>query len=348
MSDRYGPYSSYSTDELLTDQRFRRWALDPTPEEDAFWSGLLEHYPRQSMPIAEARHLIQALNDRYTVLPLPEGAREQDWQRLSARLQQAERPSAPVRRLRPRRLGLVAGMLVLLSIGAVVYFYLRSNDRLEYATGIGEQLRVILPDASEVVLNANSRLTTPRFWTEGGDRQVKLEGEAYFKVRPMPVTKAGFYVYTQDLTVEVLGTTFNVQQRRGRTRVFLEEGHVRLGTPDSMVVLQPGDVVAYSQQEQRITESGRAAAKVHTSWTRGVLIFGNTPLVEALQQLTDIYGVTFELENEALQSRTITSTGMPVDNLDLSLSLLEKALDLDVQPITPTHYQLKTQPEMNN
>ena len=102
MSDRYGPYSSYSADDLLADQRFRRWALDPTPEEDAFWAGLVEHHPRQSLPIAEARHLLGALHDRYDELPLPEGAREQDWQRLSGRLQ---RPAAPVRRRHePRRL----------------------------------------------------------------------------------------------------------------------------------------------------------------------------------------------------------------------------------------------------
>ena len=53
-------------------------------------------------------------------------------------------------------------------------------------------------------------------------------------------TQTKFEVITPDLTVEVLGTSFNVSSREEQTEVFLEEGKIRLdlGTEEDM--MQPG------------------------------------------------------------------------------------------------------------
>ena len=79
-------------------------------------------------------------------------------------------------------------------------------NRIEVPRGTDYQL--VLSDGSKVWVNARSRLTYPVSF--GDVREVTLEGEAYFEVardedRP-------FVVRTENLTVKVLGTEFNINE----------------------------------------------------------------------------------------------------------------------------------------
>lgn len=71
------------------------------------------------------------------------------------------------------------------------------------------QLR--LADGTQVWLNAESRLKYPSRFT-GEQRVVELEGEGYFKVTPD--SQRPFIVKSGNITTEVLGTEFNVRDRK--------------------------------------------------------------------------------------------------------------------------------------
>ena len=73
---------------------------------------------------------------------------------------------------------------------------------------------ILLPDGSAVTLNANSKL---QYYTHSA-RKVWLEGEAFFEVKKIPETAEPFQVVTNDLTITVLGTTFNVNSRNEQTK----------------------------------------------------------------------------------------------------------------------------------
>ena len=85
-----------------------------------------------------------------------------------------------------------------------------------------------LPDGSLVQLNANSTLSFDTQWDASADRCVWLNGEAFFEVEKKPETKQKFKVITADLTVEVLGTEFNINSHHQQTRVFLQEGEDKI------------------------------------------------------------------------------------------------------------------------
>src|SRR5207244_359201 len=75
------------------------------------------------------------------------------------------------------------------------------------STPRGGQYRVTLSDGTKVWLNAASSLKYQTVFN-GKERNVELTGEAYFEVAhnaAMP-----FHVKVNDMTVEVLGTHFNV------------------------------------------------------------------------------------------------------------------------------------------
>jgi ferric-dicitrate binding protein FerR (iron transport regulator) len=58
-----------------------------------------------------------------------------------------------------------------------------------------------------------------------------------------------FIVHARDINVEVLGTEFNLQRRRERTKVILHSGKVQLTEVDESwqrLLSKPGDIVEYN------------------------------------------------------------------------------------------------------
>ena len=120
-----------------------------------------------------------------------------------------------------------AAVLLLMAVGWSIYQW-SSPKMLHAATTNGEIRKIDLPDGSIVTLNENSIIHYPTDWSKGETRKVKLEGEAYFEIEKKVSTNAKFQVITKDLMVEVFGTVFNVNTRHKATKVYLEEGIVKV------------------------------------------------------------------------------------------------------------------------
>ena len=126
------------------------------------------------------------------------------------------------------------------------------NTKITHKTNYGEILNIKLQDGSDVTLNSNSSLS----YNKNESRKVWLTGEAFFQVDKKVVTNAKFWVITDDLSVEVYGTSFNVNTKKKKTDVFLEEGSIWLslknGENKKMI---PGNYISYSSQQNKILEN---------------------------------------------------------------------------------------------
>ncbi|MFK7814628.1 MAG: FecR family protein [Maribacter sp.] len=112
----------------------------------------------------------------------------------------------------------VAAAIAILLTGT--YFYINSLDE-QISTQYAESKEIILPDNSEVILNADSEVTySEKKWNE--NRNIILKGEAFFKV----AKGKRFTVSTDAGEVAVLGTQFNVENREGFFEVTCFEGLV--------------------------------------------------------------------------------------------------------------------------
>ena len=204
------------------------------------------------------------------------------------------------------------------------------------ATPKGGTYQIILPDGSKVWLNANSTLRYPSRFSESA-RVVELEGEAYFEVSHRAkatgqqsaaalreVSSVPFLVKTENQTVEVLGTQFNVSAYADEpeTKTTLVEGAVRLRLAergDSMV-LEPGE-------QASSTASHIVKAKVdvepYIAWKKGEFLFRNQPIETIIRQLANWYAVDFEFESEGTTERfnAIISRDRPLSHV---LRLLEE------------------------
>lgn len=132
--------------------------------------------------------------------------------------------------------------------GQIVYQALEdvgSKSSLDYntiSTPRGGKFKILLPDSTQVWLNASSSLTYPTSFTHAGIRKVKLAGEAYFEVSKQ-LNSGGksmeFIVSTERQEVKVLGTHFNVSAYEDEvaTSTTLLEGSVLL---NGKTMLRPG------------------------------------------------------------------------------------------------------------
>lgn len=223
-----------------------------------------------------------------------------------------------------REIWLSAAAAVLLLIAVSLTLWVKSsNQLLVHNTEFGEWKTLELPDGSSVKLNANSEIRFASTWVEGSDRQVWLKGEAFFKVEKKPATNAKFKVVTENLQVEVLGTSFNVSSRGSRTDVFLEEGLIKLELGDREETLNPGDYLAYSKEEDAILERhNETTTELHTSWKDGVLELKDKSIQAILLKIEEIYGVKTKVLKPSLL-KEIKTVSVPMDKLEVALPVLE-------------------------
>lgn len=166
-------------------------------------------------------------------------------------------------------------------------------------TPCGKDYRIVLNDGTEVLMNADSKLTFPTQF-EGKERLVHLEGEAYFKVaknKAMP-----FVVNTDKMNTRALGTEFNVKAYKGfNPQVTLIEGVVVVSVADinKEVRLSPGEEITYSNNKVNVKN---VDAEYYNQWKEGFFYFDNVPLVEVLTDLGRWYNVNIEIEKASLMS----------------------------------------------
>lgn len=121
----------------------------------------------------------------------------------------------------------------------------------------GSKTKIFLPDGTEVWLNSASKLTYSTNYN-AKNREVKLEGEGYFKVAEDKTRP--FIVTTSSITVQALGTEFNVKSypEEGIIETTLVEGSVKVNTIENKtaqtkdLVLKPNDKLTFVKKTGKL------------------------------------------------------------------------------------------------
>lgn len=235
-------------------------------------------------------------------------------------------PFLPRIEIRWLAVAMISSLLVVagLMAGKEYWFY------RTYVTVPGETRTFTLTDNSRVTLNVNSSLKVARTWFFNPEREVWLKGEAFFNVSKDPERRQ-FIVHTSTMQIEVLGTKFNVVNRRRKTKVVLQEGKVKI-LPNSFpqtksLVMQPGDYVEHAAGANKITRKVVKPLK-YTAWQEKKLIFERTPLHEVLETVEDYYGVRVELKDSMLATKAYTGI-LPINNLEVIIRSLSSIYQLE-------------------
>ena len=196
----------------------------------------------------------------------------------------------------------------LVAVFSVIYIAFRKNKLLPAGTANvtlvekyvpkGERAKIMLPDGSEVELNADSKLTYPSKFT-GPSRELQLTGEAFFRVKRDSLHP--FHVISTNLAITVLGTSFNMQcyPDKNQMKVALVNGKVRLDRISDAVnkqvlgetlVLTPSEMGVFNKHNLSLKKT-KYDIDEETGWRQGVVVFKNADFNEIADRLDKIFNI---------------------------------------------------------
>lgn len=166
----------------------------------------------------------------------------------------------------------------------------------------GSHTSIVLADGSKVWINSGSKLRFPSSFAPE-ERRIKVEGEIYIEVAKD--TSRPFYVETPQLTINVLGTKFNVSAYADDAlqSVVLVEGKVIVKANfNEDFVLLPNQRFKLSGGISSIDDVN---AYDYISWKDGVLQFRGETMKDIIQRLSRYYNVTITCTPEVAKKCTI-------------------------------------------
>lgn len=287
--------------EIIEDESFIRWVKHNSWHDASYWEEKIRQNPEIMKDTEVAKQFIEHLNAKD--LPVEKAYLDRIWDKI-------ENATTEKGKIRPFRsiflyAASAAAVLIFLIIGLL--------PQVEtFKTENGEITNVMLPDYSEVTLNAGSKIVYSgnRFNTR---RKVQLTGEAYFKVSKGNT----FSVITNEGTITVLGTTFNVRSRDKKLSVFCYSGKVKVSDHFKSVYLSKGKKTAKLPGEI-LQDAQPTDLNDDLKWPNGSFYFQNASLKEVLAELSRQYNVLIRLP-ESEEKRVITTS---FDNKNITSALI--------------------------
>ena len=269
----------------IEQQQLHRWRRE-SPENEKTYQDM-EHVWRLS--------LLQTQGESISPPPPVEDiVGEAELRRTKAvPIQSSSKPRTGIWRWAP----VAAAATLLLSVGVVS---LRHSPEAVFTTGPEQTSTVALVDGSVVRLGPESRL---EIWS-ADQRAVSLDGTAFFAVASD--SSNPFTIQTAAGEAEVLGTRFELRSNSDSLRLVVVEGRVALEAGGSRVEVERGAMSRILLGSA--PESPRGADVWDLlDWSGGLLIFQTTPLARVMEEVSAHFGISVNLRDSVLASRTVTA-----------------------------------------
>lgn len=293
-------------EEFLSDEFFVQWVKNPDDNTTHFWEKWLIANPGRRATVSQAAEVIRAIHynsgaalgdESYVeifenIIKADEGPKRTFVGRTSP--EEKWYSFFSVRRV-------AVFFLACLAVWAIYSSWPTAEKPIEEVKWItksnpkGQKTTLRLKDGSLIHLNSNTVFSYPEDFSDSR-REVRLvSGEAFFDVEK---ENRPFTVLMPQAEVEVLGTTFNVNQTGDRQlTVALVEGAVKIrDTFGNQVMLVPSEML-------QIDENGKLRKtsfdiREITGWKDKYLVFKNDDFASVVHKLENWYGVTVRTEGE--------------------------------------------------
>lgn len=352
-------YQEYDAYALSSDPSFRRWVLDESDGDDAFWADWIEQNPDRAATIEQARAFVTGVHRQYQSSITAEEVKA-GVDRIIARAKSKRTLEPAVIPLNSRRLGWirwVAAAMLLLAVGLGWQLTRSTSDLKSIATSRSatstsplplinrtntatKPLTILLTDGSVVTLEPGSRLQYPRRFV-GKQRAVTLSGEAFFEVARRP--QQPFVVTTNDFTTTVLGTSFRVRSSSPQHRAFVivrsgkvaVQARLKTGAPASVslnpvILTRNQQIMAGKQPQQPFVKTPVRDVELIVNEVNREQVFEDVSVAMVLDALGKQYGVAIDYDRASL-SRCSVNTSFGQENLRERLSAVCQAVGATYQ-----------------
>jgi ferric-dicitrate binding protein FerR (iron transport regulator) len=248
------------------------------------------------------------------------------WLRFQQRINNStttteEAPVIPIR----KKYNWMRAAAILVLVVSVLGLYFLWNQKPAELLVIATRDHVLadtLPDGSVVTLNRNSSLTYPEKF-KGRERLVDLKGEGFFNVKADK--SKPFIVHINDITVSVVGTSFNIKNTEGKTEIIVETGIVRVSKAGRTTELKAGDKLFLNQADSVLSKE-KTPDKLYNYYRSKEFVCNNTPLWKLVDVLNEAYDANIVIESKDVRSLLLTTT-FDNESLDNILDILSKTFE---------------------
>jgi transmembrane sensor len=250
------------------------------------------------------------------------------WLRFQQRINGNVQPHTPVVSLK-KKFNWLAMVAILAGVVLAASLYYVWNKKTATPTLVVSDRRVLadtLPDGSVVTLNKNSSISYPRTFT-GNERPVNLKGEAFFDVKPN--RNKPFVVHVNDISVTVVGTSFNIKTVAGKTEIVVETGVVKVSRAGKTVEMKAGDRL-FAPQADSSLEKDNAQDKLYNYYRSKQFVCDQTPLWKLVEVLNEAYDAHIVIEDNDIRSLQLTTT-FNNESLDNTLQIIAETFAITVE-----------------
>lgn len=234
------------------------------------------------------------------------------------------------------RFARIAAALVLLVAAVFVFNNFNEesfNTHLQTANVIESST---LNDGTEIWLDKNSSLLVSEDFGKDS-RNVKLEGKGYFNVKRDEAKP--FIVQMGNNKLEVLGTSFNIDNSTEDVVVEVESGIVKINTKNAQETLKVGDVAVMNYAKDEIVVSKINDQKF--DWYQSPMNINSVSISEAMDQIGTHYGVNISLSANVDRSCRLTSPLMQNVSIDEVFDVLQETYNLKYQKTGSKSFEIQ-------
>ncbi len=280
--------------------------------------GELQDFENEMMASEEDKIIIQKMKKQWKAIESLSETNTPDtrkaWTKLHNRLESENLiPAETVvvkSRLMPRLLRAAAVILILMGVGAVIYFASDRKPATEMVSldtkSEANTLIKTLTDGSVIYIAQNSLFSFPKEF-DGNSRNVALQGEAFFDITPDPGKP--FIIETDEALIQVLGTAFNVKTKDGTDfELFVDRGKVKVSLkndPSQTQMVVAGEKI--TAHKKSLLKS-KYIANPDNRWYRQRMHFKDETLQNIINVLNRNFSTTFVINDKETGNRKLTVT----------------------------------------
>ena len=182
-----------------------------------------------------------------------------------------------------------------------------------------------LPDGSFVTVNKGSSISYPSHF-HGKTRQVTLSGEAFFNVKPNK--EKPFVISVNDVTIAVVGTSFNVKSIDGNTEVIVETGVVKVTKDGKTVELKANEEMRVNTKDSVLGKE-RVTDQLYKYYRTKEFVCDDTPLWKLIEVINEAYHSHIVFGDPTLREMPITTT-FNNESLEQVLNVISETFNIKV------------------
>lgn len=323
-------------DNLLTNERFRRYVLNPNQGDSDYWDNWKKEHIENIDLFNQAKSLII---DFYEPLSSEEFQTEAIAFKRKIDVTNADKNDI-IKLYDQRRnnrnpwfFRIAASLLVFVSVALVANWYFTNNKKQEVAiydatkvtikkkVGKGQKLTITFQDGTRVKLNSESYITYPEKFSDS-IREVTLSGEAYFDIAHFDDWP--FIVKSRNVNIKVLGTSFNVSSypEESCVKVALVDGKIEVKAENQNPVKLKRQEMAKVKKDD--TEVTNFDVNKIIAWKNNKILFDKATFDEVQSTLERWYNVKF-----IYKQKPVFDGGYTGEFTDLSLESVLKGMSMD-------------------